>query len=251
MDVKRVINQPKRSLGKTSVLKIFAGKESELTARAQKSLSDFRAILDEIQKRSEIELPSELVTSTIKLSGLESLYKETNKEEDLERLANMYELVEIAARYDNMETGPEGGPLERFLEDVALASDQDSRDDSRETVKLMTIHAAKGLEFERVFLSGVEESLFSPNHSEDPKKDASKTEEERRLFYVAMTRAKEYLYLSWASVRTIFGSQEVNLLCNFVLDIPEHMLEQIGGFNFGAERFGGGDDEEEIIYLDF
>ena len=167
---------------------------------------------------------------------------------NLERLANMYELSEIASRYDTM---PAGEALERFLEDVALASDQDSRDDSRETVKLMTIHAAKGLEFGSVFVSGCEEALFSPNHGDDNKKDAHRGEEERRLFYVAMTRAKEHLLLSWASVRTIFGSQEINMLCNFVLDIPESMIESTGGFSFGAERFVGEDDDEEIIYLDF
>ncbi len=248
VDVKRTINQPKRALGKTSIVKIFAGRESELTPRALKSLSQYREILDEINKKSDECSPSELVDFVIEVTGMGAMYKETGKEEDLERLANMYELAEIAARYDNM---PGGEALERFLEDVALASDQDSKSDTADAVKLMTIHAAKGLEFDHVFISGCEESLFSPNEGDDLKNHKSKAEEERRLFYVAMTRAKESLYLSWASVRTVYGSQEVNMLCTFVLDIPNDMLEQEGGFSFGGERFIGEDEEEDIVYLDF
>lgn len=250
--VKRVINVPKRSLGKTSVLKVFAGKEAELTPRAQKSLAEFRSILGDISKFIEQGYaPSEVITYVIERSGMEAMYKESKKDEDLERLANMYELSEVASKYD-MFSADEG--LLRFLEEVALASDQDTKDDSVPMVKLMTIHAAKGLEFEIVFVTGCEDALFSPQISLDKKASDEKLEEERRLFYVAMTRAKKKLYLTWANLRMVYGSTTTNLICSFILDIPDVMLnEENVGFNFSNTRLGGSDDseQEDIVYLDF
>ena len=248
--VKRVINMPKRSLGKTSVLKIFAGKESELTARAVGSLTTFRKILADIKHFiDEGYPPSEIITFVIERSGLEAMYKESNKDEDIERLANMYELATVAQKYDRFE--PQDA-LMRFLEEVALASDQDSKDDTVESVKLLTIHAAKGLEFEHVFVTGCEDSLFSPRVGLDTKQMEEKLEEERRLFYVAMTRAKHKLYLSWANIRIMYGQTETNLICSFVLDIPEHLIhEENNSFNFSHTQFKGDDEEETIVYLDF
>lgn len=250
--VKRVINTPKRALGKTSVLKIFAGKEAELSARAQESLSAFRSILGDIKKFiDDGYAPSEVITFAIERSGLEALYRESKKEEDLERLGNIYELAEVASKYDTF--GPEEGML-RFLEEVSLASDQDSKDDSKPMVKLMTIHAAKGLEFDTVFVSGAEESMFTPRTTLDAKANNEKAEEERRLFYVAMTRAKKKLFLSWASVRMVYGSSEVSTISSFILDIPDEFLnEENVGFSFTNQRFSGNPDEEEedIVYLDF
>lgn len=248
--VKRVINVPKRALGKTSVLKIFSGRESELTPKAQTSLSRFRSILVDIKKFiDDGYAPSEIINFVIEHSGMEAMYRESKKDEDLERLANMYELAEVASKYDQFQADD---AMLRFLEEVSLASDQDSKDDSKPMVKLMTIHAAKGLEFDVVFVSGCEESLFTPNPSMDKKAMDEKAEEERRLFYVAMTRAKKKLFLSWASVRTVYGMSEVNLICPFILNIPdEYLTEENEGFSFANQRFSGGDDEEEIVYLDF
>jgi len=250
--VKRVINQPKRALGKTSVLKIFAGKETDISPRAQKSLAEFRAILTDIKKFIDDEYaPSEVISYVIERSGMETAYRESKKDEDLERIANMYELSEVASKYDVF--GSEVGMM-RFLEEVALASDQDSKDDTTPMVKLMTIHAAKGLEFETVFVSGCEESMFTPRLSMEKKASNEKAEEERRLFYVAMTRAKKKLYLTWASLRMVYGSTEVNLICSFVLDIPDEFLnEENVGFSFSNQRFAGGEDDEteDIVYLDF
>lgn len=248
--VKRVINVPKRSLGKTSVLKIFAGKESELTPKATRSLAEFRAILTDLKKFiDDGYTPSEIISFTIERSGMEEMYRASKKDEDLERLANVYELAEVASKYDMFE--PEEGLL-RFLEEVALASDQDSKDDTTPMVKLMTIHAAKGLEFETVFVAGCEESMFTPRLSLEKKASDEKAEEERRLFYVAMTRAKNKLYLTWANMRMVYGSTEVNLICSFVLDIPdEYLSEENVGFSFANTRFEGGGDEEDIVYLDF
>lgn len=250
--VKRVINVPKRSLGKTSVLKIFAGKEAELTTRAQSSLKQFRGILTDIKEFIETGYaPSEIISFVIERSGMEAMFKDSKKDEDLERLANMYELATVASKYDGFEAED---ALMRFLEEVALASDQDSKDDSQETVKLLTIHAAKGLEFDVVFVTGAEESMFSPQQGMEYKKMQEKLEEERRLFYVAMTRAKHKLYLSWTTIRIMYGQMQTNVICPFVLDIPEHHLtEENQSFNFTSQRFAGSDDgdDEEIVYLDF
>jgi len=118
----------------------------------------------------------------------------------------------------------------------------------------LTIHAAKGLEFDAVFVTGCEESMFSSQRGTDTKQMQEKLEEERRLFYVAMTRAKHKLFLSWATIRIMYGQTQTNLICPFVLDIPEpHLSEENQSFNFTSQRFAGGgsDDDEEIVYLDF
>jgi DNA helicase-2/ATP-dependent DNA helicase PcrA len=111
---------------------------------------------------------------------------------------------------------------------------------NREAVKLMTVHAAKGLEFEYVFITGLEEDLFPHKKMDKGKFDERQAEEERRLFYVALTRAKKKLYLSYASVRTIFGSKQVNMPSEFLMDIDEELSEK-------EETFSGGG---KIIYLD-
>ena len=130
----------------------------------------------------------------------------------------------------------------------------------------MTIHASKGLEFDTVFLTGVEEDMFTPQPNMDRKAVEDKAEEERRLFYVAMTRAEKKLYFSWANMRDVFGSTTVNLLCNFVTDIPGSLLveeESIAQSTFGSgnfsKRFGNydgidddsSDGEEVIEYLNW
>ncbi|MEX2052410.1 MAG: ATP-dependent helicase, partial [Candidatus Paceibacterota bacterium] len=142
--------------------------------------------------------------------------------------------------------------IERLLEDAALASDQDSmminaaspvrdregsshtsslRDRQREPsssgVKLMTVHASKGLEFKKVFIAGLEDGLF-PHERLGEGKSGSDQEEERRLFYVALTRAKEKLFLSFANFRTIFGSRQINAPSEFLADIPPDLLEREG-----------------------
>jgi DNA helicase-2/ATP-dependent DNA helicase PcrA len=153
-------------------------------------------------------------------------------------LVNVRELVTFATKYDMFENPEEG--IERFLEDAALASDQDELIKDRPGVKLMTVHAAKGLEFGYVFITGLEDDLFPHKKMSEGKIDERQSEEERRLFYVALTRAKKKLYLSYASVRTIFGSKQVNMTSEFVFDIDEELIEK-------EEAFAGGG---KIIYLD-
>jgi DNA helicase-2/ATP-dependent DNA helicase PcrA len=129
-------------------------------------------------------------------------------EEGAERLANIHELVNLAVRYDD-ETPPEG--IANFLEEAALQSEQDALEEGARGVSLMTAHASKGLEFDAVFVTGLEQGLF-PSTRESGDRDA---EEERRLFYVAMTRARKRLFLSYAHERMKYGAREPSLPSEF------------------------------------
>jgi len=236
-DFKRIINVPTRGLGKVTILKIFTGREETLPPTTQKKVSEFRKILASIKETALKEKSSQTIKHIIKISGIEALLR-AGGSDDEERLENIRELVTFATKYDVFEK-PEDGIL-RFLEEAALAGDQDEMMKGREAVKLMTAHAAKGLEFEYVFITGLEENLFPHKKLNAGKIDERQSEEERRLFYVAVTRAKKKLYLSYASVRTIFGSKQVNAPSEFVFDIENELIER-------EEKFEGGG---KIIYLD-
>lgn len=236
-DLKRIINVPARGLGKVTVLKVLAGQEDTLPAATKKKVDDFRKILAEIKDFANKEKPSQTIKFIIKVSGIENVLR-TGDSEDTERLENIKELVTFATKYD-VYANPEEGIL-KFLEEAALASDQDELMKGQEAVKLMTVHAAKGLEFEYVFITGLEGDLFPHRRMDSGRPDERQAEEERRLFYVALTRAKKKLYISYTSVRTIFGSKQVNVPSEFVFDIDEELIEK-------EEPFSGGG---KIIYLD-
>ena len=242
-DIKRIINFPRRGIGKATLIKIFASPRPEtggaripetLSTNVKIKIENFYKLLAEIRKKIETEKVSEVIKFTVKKSGIENELLEGD-EEDQERLENIKELATLALKYD-----PQGDSLgvEKLLEDAALASDQDSlmitenKKEKKNGVKLMTVHAAKGLEFKYIFVVGLEEGLFPHARSGegayagsfgDPK------EEERRLFYVALTRAKEKLFLSYANSRTIFGSRGINIPSQFISDIPENLLEMENG----------------------
>lgn len=225
-DIKRVINVPARGIGKTTVLKLFSGQKDSLPQTMQKKIDAFYALLEDIRELAEKERPSEVVKFVIKKSGIEGAYMSSGTEEDLERLENTRELATLATKYDIL---PLDEGLSKLLEDAALASDQDSllKEEGKEgqAVRLMTVHASKGLEFSCVFITGLEQDLF-PHSRMGEKRTVEAGEEERRLFYVAITRAKEKLFLTWASIRTIFGSRQINAPSEFLYDIPEELLER-------------------------
>lgn len=218
-DIKRVINEPKRGIGKVALAKIFAGQANELTGAAGGGYRDFQNIVNDIRKVCFEKTPSESVRYTIHRSGMFTAYSNGPADEQ-ERLETMEELVTYALRYDDFEIG-EG--ILRMLEDIALLSEQDNIRDDRPAVRLMTVHAAKGLEFDYVFVSGMEQGLF-PHAGYDQKKGKEEQEEERRLFYVAVTRARERLYLSHAYARTVYGQQNFNAPSEFLSDIPMELL---------------------------
>ena len=231
-DFKRVANVPTRGLGKTSVLKIAMGKEDSLQSSAKKKLANLRALLKNIEKVAKEKKPSETISFIIKATGLENEWKEGG-DEGLARLENAYELVNFATRYD--KNLPETGVLE-FLSEIALQSDQDTMKDEGGAVRLMTVHASKGLEFNIVFIVGLEEGLFPHRKVNDDEVGSEEAEEERRLFYVALTRARKKVFLSYAETRNIFGSRQVGLPSEFLSDIPNKLIEGESFEDYGAGR---------------
>ena len=219
-DMKRIINVPARGIGKVTLLKIVEGREEELSAKVAQKVADFKHLLERIAEVAMSKNPSETIKFILKESGIEAMLK-TKNEEDLERLENIKELATLAMRYDKLS--PQEG-IEKLLEDAALASDQDELKEDKNAVRLMTVHASKGLEFGVVFITGLEDGLFPHSSMGDEKRD---DEEERRLFYVALTRAKKKVFLTYASVRTIFGSQTVNLPSDFIMDIEDDLIDEV------------------------
>ncbi len=228
-DVKRIINFPARGIGKVTLVKIFANDMENLPIKMRIKINNFYETLEEIKEKIESEKVSAVIKFVVKKSGIESELS-SGTEEDMERLENIKELATLALKYDNLQNG---AGVEKLLEDASLASDQDSiminQEKKKEvkTVKLMTVHASKGLEFKYVFVTGLEDGLF-PHERHNETQTGEDREEERRLFYVAITRAKEKLFLSFANFRTIFGSRNINAPSEFISDIPGDLFEKEG-----------------------
>lgn len=221
--VKRAINLPPRGLGKVTLAKIFSNQENELPPKIKIKLAEFRDILQTVREATLVQKPSDLIKTVIEQTGLAKMWREGGPGE-AERLENAKELATLALKYDHL---PLQQGIEKLLDDAALSSDQDSLDekDKKKTgVKLMTVHAAKGLEFQTVFIVGLEQDLF-PHRGREDENETRDTEEERRLFYVALTRAKEKLFLSYAQLRTIYGSRQVTLPSEFLGNIPPELLK--------------------------
>ncbi len=226
-DIKRIINFPARGIGKATLAKLFANEKENLPIKTQIKINNFYKILENIKEKIATENASAVIKYVIKHTGIETELLEGG-EEGIERLANIKELATLALKYDSLANGL---GIERLLEDAALASDQDSiminqdKKEQKDAVKLMTVHASKGLEFNTVFITGLEDGLF-PNVRDGETKTNEDAEEERRLFYVALTRARHKLYLSFANFRTIFGSRNINAPSEFIADIPRDLLEK-------------------------
>ena len=216
-DIERITKAVPSGIGKVTLLKVLQGKEHELTGATREKISKLRTLLARIREQGETLTPSELVRSVIVDSGMERLCKE-DKVEGAERLENLRELSNLAARYDTL---PKEEALEAFLESTALQSDQDELKEDANAVRLMTVHASKGLEFPYVFIVGLEEGLFPYAREGDSDKEA---EEERRLMYVAITRAKKKVFLTYASYRTVFGSKNATFPSQFLSDISGELI---------------------------
>jgi DNA helicase-2/ATP-dependent DNA helicase PcrA len=234
VDIKRIINTPVRGIGKVTIANLFTHGENALSGKALISVKLFFTLLENIRAFSETHSVSETIKYIIVESGMQRAYKE-DKVDGEERLENLEELVTLGLRYDHFDdsdpsyTSGQIG-LEKLLEDATLMSDQDNLDatntngNKKDGVKLMTIHAAKGLEFGVVFVTGLEHGLFP--HERDSKLTGADAEEERRLMYVAITRARRKLYLTYASMRTIFGMRDVRLPSEFLMDVPDEYIER-------------------------
>lgn len=219
-DLKRVLETPKRGIGKASLIKIFAKDRESLSAKVKSNLKNTFDFLDKIRDLIEEnkEALSKIILRIIKESGIEAELLSSALSEDKERLENIQELVTLTKRFDALLASQ---AYEIFLDESSLRSDQDDDEVSKNGVRLMTIHAAKGLEFDYIFLLGLEEDLFPHLDIGNRKKSQEEQEEERRLFYVAVTRAKKKLYLSYTEMRTIYGEKKINLPSEFLEDIND------------------------------
>ena len=214
-DCARIINTPARGIGKTTALRVLGGSMEGLTPAARGKVDAFFALMERLRKVTDEQVASEAVRTVIKETGIETMLKD-GTEDGQERFENVQELATLAANYDAL---PPGEGIEKLIEEASLMSDQDELTEKKHGVKLMTVHAAKGLEFTSVFVAGLEEGLFP--HRRDEEEDA---EEERRLFYVAITRAHERLYLSYAQTRRLYGTLQVTEPSSFLSDIESHLI---------------------------
>lgn len=236
MRLRRIINVPKRGIGDTTVNKaaeistglgislyeVFkSADEYESLKRSAKKLMEFTQLIDELRTYTDRmkldELFKKILEKTEYLSHLR-----LDKEKGSERIENITELISNLLKY---ETENEDATLSGFLEEVALMTDIDNYNAQTDAVVMMTIHSAKGLEFPVVFIPGMEEGIFPGLQSMYSNDDI---EEERRLAYVGITRAKKNLYLSHASMRMLFGSTSRNLPSRFIVEIPDALTEKVG-----------------------
>ncbi|MBI4828824.1 MAG: UvrD-helicase domain-containing protein [Nitrospinae bacterium] len=235
---KRIINTPPRGIGAATVERIEAAArerglslaaaldEAEsiegLNAGAKKRLEAFREILGRVRACAGSMSAADALTHALEVTGYAKWLMEDNKSESLARMDNLTELVNAAA--DFLERGGDGS-MRAFLDQAALVADADDVADAegRGAVKLMTVHVSKGLEFPVVFVTGLEDNLFPHARSKD---DPAQMQEERRLLYVAMTRAKRRLYLTHAQSRYLLGVSQVNRPSVFLLDLPRKSLDE-------------------------
>lgn len=220
ISLKRIINLPPRGIGRSAFLNYVSGKNRIITGREKDVMEKFEKLINELHH----ELGKAKLSPFMKMLIKKIRYREyldDGSAKAEERWENVQELVSLSSRFDGLAPGD---GLEKLLEDIALVSYDDAAGSETrdEKISLMTLHAAKGLEFPIVFMAGLEEGVFPHAKSF---LEPSALEEERRLCYVGITRAKEKLYLSWARQRTLFGEQQANIPSRFLKEIPEECIE--------------------------
>jgi DNA helicase-2/ATP-dependent DNA helicase PcrA len=234
----RILNVPTRGVGAKSVSAIIDYLEkyeastletlanpsviSGLKGKALKEIEKLGIILTELKMQEALSVYDLMDTLIKRIDYLSYLQDGTISAED--RIENVQELLGVAKVYKDLD-------LETFLTEIALVSDLDSHDGMKDSVSLMTLHSAKGLEFEVVFMVGMEEGIFPHSRTFF---EPDELEEERRLCYVGMTRAKQQLYMLHASSRMLYGNTQHNVPSRFISDIPEEMIEEPIGSNIGS-----------------
>ena len=254
---RRVVNVPARGIGQATLDRIAkAARESgkswwevsanppaELTDRARTALSRFRAIVSDLAERAQSEPPSALLEHLLEATGYAALYDKSEDSEDVARRENLAELVSSAREFERRNA--EDATLAEYLDSVSLATDADAAGGGR-GVTLSTLHAAKGLEFPAVFVVGLEEGYLPHGQSGE---DEDELEEERRLLYVGMTRAKDQLTLTLARRRLVFGRVQPRMESRFVVEVPAEAVEER---TFGSIRptvfapFAAEDESQEV-----
>ena len=241
--LRRIINYPKRGIGKSTVEKLSAaagqldkpmwevlGKVS-LGKRAQNAITEFAAMAKSFQRKAQNGNAFEVAEFIVKRSGILDELKNDQTVEGMNRLENVNSLIDGVKAFVEEDTVidtdiVEDKSLASYLQNIALLTDLDTKeDDNNDFVTLMSVHAAKGLEFKSVFVVGMEEKLF-PSFMAMDSQDG--LDEERRLFYVAITRAEQFLTLSYANSRYRYGQMRYNEPSRFLEEIPAQRVESIG-----------------------
>lgn len=249
LSLKRIINEPKRGIGKTSLDKVEQLAEAngismyEIIKDAEQyglnrvylNSREFINCIEELKAKKDELTISELIKLTLKKSGYTKALENENTVEAENRIENLDEFLTVAIEFEEEEAE---NSLSTFLEGITLSSDIYDLEEGEEYVTLMTLHSAKGLEFPVVFLVGMEEGIFPGYKSISEPKEL---EEERRLCYVGITRAKENLFLTCSKQRTIFGSTSYNPVSRFLNEIPQELLE---GYD---EAFGETKNKEQMF----
>jgi DNA helicase-2/ATP-dependent DNA helicase PcrA len=253
----RIINIPARAIGDKTIQVLRAAVAREelsfwsaieaggtgshglegLPSRTRNALAGFTALVRHLRTRVGVLPLPELLDEVLEASGYRAMLAD-GSEDGEERWANLLELREVTTRYDDLS--PDDA-LDRLLEETALVADQDSYEGDADAVTLITLHAAKGLEFPVVFIAGLEEGLFPHSRSLDDEKEL---EEERRLAYVGITRAKRRLFLTHASRRVFRGMGQLSIPSRFLLEIPAELME-------GPLLVVEGDDRASALDLEF
>ena len=244
----RIINEPKRGIGKTSMDNI-----AEISAENNISMyevvknadtylpkiySSTREFVNCIEKFKNAQIPiAEIITGVLQESGYMEALTIENTEETKTRIENIEEFITVANEFEKESADKS---LVEFLNSISLSSDTDNLEEADDMVTLMTLHSAKGLEYPVIFLVGMEEGIFPGYQSMD---DDNELEEERRLFYVGITRAKQFLFMTFAKKRTIFGSTSYNKPSRFLKEIPRKLLD---GYTEAMDtRYSSDDDFED------
>ncbi len=250
LSLTRIINEPKRGIGKTSldnVQQIAVQSETsmyDVIKRADEfglnrvfvNSREFVSQIEELRAKKDNIKISDLIKETLNKTGYTKALEDEDTTEAETRLENIEEFLTVAMEFEEQMAE---NSLEEFLEGITLSSDLDNADNQEDSVTLMTLHSAKGLEFPVVFLVGMEEGIFPGYKSIGEPKEL---EEERRLCYVGITRAKQNLFISCARQRTIFGSTSCNQVSRFVKEIPKELMD---GFD---ENF---EDKPQKTYEDY
>lgn len=233
VSLRRIINNPKRSIGDSTIAELvrhaadnqmplysaLMDVPESLSARPKKCVSEFGELMNELVLSLEDMGVSEFVNYVIQRTGLKAQYERDQSEEGQNRVENIDEFLGAVAEYEKTAPSPS---LSDYLENVALVSDLDNANFANNVVTMMTIHSAKGLEFPVVFMTGLEEGIFPSGRNVN---DEEKLEEERRLCYVAVTRAQKLLHISYASQRMLYNQVNYNAPSRFLKEIPKRLLD--------------------------
>ncbi|MBM3422658.1 MAG: UvrD-helicase domain-containing protein [Chlorobi bacterium] len=242
----RIINFPPRKIGEVSIARlkeyarerdvslyeaISSAADGDFQQRLVNALQGFTGVIEQLRQLAEYGSVYDVLDEMYTLTAIPSLLQAENTAESLARYENLQELLSMAR--DFSDHNPDASSLGDFLENISLASDYDETRESDNYVSLMTVHASKGLEFPVVFVTGMEERLFPLNTYEQ-----DELEEERRLFYVAMTRAQENIFLSWARSRYLYGQPQQCLRSMFIAEIDPSILHTEAGELPGGRSAG-------------